>query len=586
MNETVNEIPRMILQVIRTSQRSPRLFYWGLILRIFARASEAAPFVLLYLWFSDRQTGGGATESGWLVIAIAGTLLFQWLLSYFGQLASFLGSYRLMAGYRGHVLRHLGRIPIGDLRRERIGQTTEVITEDVKRVETIFTHLVAELIACVTVPVVLVVGLLWVDWRIGIGFVVVMLVAPLALHATKSIFVARGRHKQALFQDAAGLVVEFVTGLITLRSFRRTDAWVARLEHAFTEIRKASMGAEAWGAGPVQLYRLVIELGWVAILVSGAILAAGHDGLPFHWLLFVLLGYRIMDPLHEAASLLTELRFAVQSEDRVRAMLTKPTLSEPALPQAPQDASVELDAVRFSYGGDGWTLDRVGFHVPAGTVTAVVGSSGAGKSTILHLLARFADPQEGRIQIGGIDVRSLGSEVLYQHISIVFQDVQLFDGSVFENVRIARADASDAEVIEACRAAYADHFVEKLPEGYHTKLGENGMRLSGGERQRLSIARALLKDAPILLLDEVTASVDLDAQYEIQRALSRLVAGRTVIVVAHRLHTIRDADQIVVLEHGTVAERGTHEQLLAREGTYAELWRAERGETGSNHEWI
>lgn len=232
-----------------------------------------------------------------------------------------------------------------------------------------------------------------------------------------------------------------------------------------------------------------------------------------------------------------------------------------------------FEGVGFRYDTSAeWVLRDVSFRAPQGRIVAVVGPSGGGKSTLLHLLARFFDPQEGRITLGGVDLRDLGPDRLYDHLSFVFQDVQLFDGSVLENVRIGRPDATDAEVMAACRAARCDEFIRRLPQGYETPIGENGQRLSGGQRQRLSIARALLKDAPVLLLDEATASVDPEAQHEIQEAISRLIKGRTVIVIAHRLHTIQHADQILLLAQGRIIERGSHDELLRAGGLYRDMW--------------
>jgi sulfate-transporting ATPase/ATP-binding cassette subfamily B protein len=490
-------------------------------------------------------------------------------------LNSFLGSYALTISYRGRLIDHLQRLPLGIFGRQRIGQMAAVITDDVKRVEDIFTHLTAELLAAVSVPLLFALVLAWVDWRLTLLLLISLPLATWALNGANRFFLAHGGRKQALFLDTSGLIVEFVTGVRTLRLFHRADEWLRQLDERFTRIRHASMGAEAWGGGSVQIYRLVME-GGLVLLLLGAGWLIGTQGLSsVSWLLFVVAAYKLLDPLLDAAAYLVELRAMVQGEARLQELLDEAPLDEGSVTGAPACFDVEYRGVNFAYGQQ-QVLHDISFCAMEGGITAIVGPSGAGKSSLLYLLARFQDPQQGQIMLGGIDLRRMHSDALYQHLGFVFQDVQLFDGSILDNVRIGRADASDEAVIAACRNAFCDEFVQRLPQGYATRIGENGQQLSGGERQRLSIARALLKDAPVLLLDEATASVDPQSQHEIQRALSRLVKGRTVIMIAHRLHTIRRADQILVLDEGRLRECGTHQTLLASNGLYAELWREQQ----------
>lgn len=574
----------LLKRVIRAGKQGPRLFYWGLSLRVMERVFSIAPFFLAYAWFDEllQKSGTGlglvqtignddrmVTYGVALGVLLAGQLVF----SYLGQLRSFTGAYELTASYRETVIDHVRRLPLGSLQQESSGRMASVLTDDVNRVEKIFTHLTAEWVAAAAVPLLFVIALLWIDWRLALSLVVTLPLAVAALNAARRFFLARADRKQEQFLEVSGLLVEFVTGIRTLRLFNRAGAWWERLDRRFEAIRNSSMGVEAWAGGSVQLYRLCLELGLVALLLCGAWLANGDGLAPLHWLLFAMVAYKLLDPLLDAAALLTELRAMARSEARVQALLDRPPLPESSTPAEPDGFEVAFEGVGFRYDtGAEWVLRDVSFRAPQGRIVAVVGPSGGGKSTLLHLLARFFDPQEGRITLGGVDLRDLGPDRLYDHLSFVFQDVQLFDGSVLENVRIGRPDATDAEVMAACRSARCDEFIRRLPQGYETPIGENGQRLSGGQRQRLSIARALLKNAPVLLLDEATASVDPEAQHEIQEAISRLIKGRTVIVIAHRLHTIQHADQILLLAKGRIIERGSHAELLRAGGLYRDMW--------------
>ncbi|SDJ56700.1 sulfate-transporting ATPase/ATP-binding cassette, subfamily B [Pseudomonas delhiensis] len=568
-------------QVMATADtRAPRLWL-GLALRVLERACAMAPFFLGFFWLGDPASGNqGLAQSaspGWLAVGLLALLMVQLLCSHFGQLNTFLGGYQLMHGYRRSLLDHVGRLPLGALRRERIGQLGERLTEDVKRIESIFTHVLAELLAALSVPLMFMLVLVWVDWRLTLALLVTLPLAFAMLNLLSGFFLAVGRRKQQGFLEAAGLLVEFIGGLRTLRLFDRAEPWRTRLDCQFRAIERHSLGVEAWAGSAIQLYRICIDMSLALMLAVAAWLAATSQLSALSWMLFALVANRLLDPLLDAAAYLSELRGLAQAQTRLQELMQLPEVQEPLAPASLHGHRVVFRNVGLRYPGQAqWALQGVEFVVEEGQMVAIVGPSGAGKSSLLHLLARFHDPQQGSIELGGVDLRQIRLEQLYQQSSFVFQDVQLFDGSVLDNLCLAKPEASLEEVVEVCRQTCCDEFIRSLPEGYDTRIGENGQRLSGGERQRLSIARALLKDAPILLLDEATASVDPLAQYEIQRGLSQLAQGRTLIVVAHRLGTVCHADLILVLEGGCVVERGRHEQLLAEDGLYAELWRRQQ----------
>ena len=587
-----SSIFRIIVRVIHSSGRSPGLFLSGLSWRILERILDLLPLLAVFFWLQNiLLSKGDNDEAEASILWLAGTLLLIFLIqlvaAWKGQRNSFLGGYRIMAGYREQLLDRVHQLPLGVLAEYRTGQLADMMTDDVQRIENIFTHQVVELLTSLLVPLLLFIALLWVDWHLAIGLMAGFPLALLFLQLSRNLFIRVSQAKQDALRYTSGMVVEYVTGLRTLRLFNKAGVWLKRLYLQFDHITRTSIGVEIWGAGPVVLYRLLTELGLVAFLTLAAVQIAGMTPAQdqtelLSLLLFILLAYRMLGPLLEMAEHLAVLRFTVQSEHKLQELYQRAPLSEPGSAEIPRNNDLIVQDLSFGYDNESLILDQLNFRVPENSMTAIVGPSGSGKSTLMSLLARFYDPQQGSVSLGGSDLKALGSEQLYQKVSMVFQQVQLFDGTIADNIRIGRPDASEQQIREACKAAWCDDFISKLPEGYNTRIGEGGSCLSGGERQRLSIARALLKDAPVLLLDEATASVDTETQYHIQRALSRLVQGRTVIMIAHRLSTIRHASQIIVLNQGKIVQRGRHDELLDCDGMYRRLWQAQEGQHQSS----
>ncbi|WP_279452673.1 ABC transporter ATP-binding protein [Aeromonas hydrophila] len=578
----VDSIWSVILRVIQRSERSSSPLLSGMIWRIAERLLDVLPMLVCFWWLQAvlmADVGGSSKVTPSLVIVTAllvGIFALQLFCAIHGQKNSFIGTYLIMGGYREKLLDRVHQLPLGALYRYRTGQLTDMVTDDVLRIENIFTHLVIEVLTTLLIPVVLVAGLMWIDWQLALSLIIGMPCAFWVLLATRKLFVRMSQDKQAVYRDTSGLIVEFVTGIKTLRLYHRAELWLTKLYRRFDEMSCMSIKVEQWGAVPVVLYRLLLELGLVVFFLIAANKIDAGSVSPLTLLLFMLLAHRVISPLLEMGQHLTLLRYAVQSEGKLQGLYDEALLSEPEQAAEINEYSVCFEDVSFGYESTP-VLHNMSFTAWHQTVTAIVGPSGSGKSTVMNLLARFYDPDQGTISVGGKNVKALGSEGLYQHISMVFQQVQLFDGTIMDNVRIGRPTASDEEVFSACKMAYCEEFINRLPTGYQTLIGESGASLSGGERQRLSIARALLKDAPIILLDEATASVDAITQHYIQQALSELVKDKTVIMIAHRLSTIRDADQILVLDSGQLVQRGCHDELLKQEGLYQELWSAQHG---------
>lgn len=552
-----------------------RQFLRGIVLRTLAQLFAVVPFFIAWLTLRELQPGADGQIWGWLWGGLAVCLLAQLLLSHFGQLDCFLGSYALMSKYRQVLADHLRRLPLGWFQQHRIGSTSALLTDQVRRVEDIFSHILPEVVLGLATPLLFALLLLAVDPLLTLALFATLIPGVALLWLMTHMLLRGVREQGQRFAIASGLLVEFVSGIKTLRLFNRQDAMLKRLDETFGDIRRASMGMEMWGGGGVLLFRLLTEGGLVVMFITAALLWQQGTLDPATWLLFVLVGYKVINPLLDAAMWFTLLRVMRQSATKLEELLHQPTQAEEGDGSIPSYNSLRFAHVSFGYDKERRVVDDVTFDVPPGSVTALVGPSGSGKSTLLNLLGGFWSPQLGEITLGGVVLDKLGARVLYQRIGYVMQDVQLFDGSVLDNVRIGNPQASDEQVMAACRNACCDEFVRLLPEGYHTQLGEGAQRLSGGERQRLSIARMMLKDPAIIILDEATALLDPLSQAQVQLALTRLARGKTVVMIAHRLRTVEFASQILVLDGGRIVEQGTHEQLLADQRLYSRLWQAQ-----------
>ncbi|MEV5314451.1 ABC transporter ATP-binding protein [Streptomyces sp. NPDC052610] len=479
---------------------------------------------------------------------------------------------------RRQLAARLGRVPIGWFARRRTGELAKVVGEDVGAVHPFIAHTPGELVAAFVVPSASLVYLFTVDWRLTLITLVpvVLAVALVPLMMTP----ARLREQEE-FDGAmariSGSVVEFVQGISVVKAFGGTgrahrafrtaaDDFVETFGRWVHGLSRIAAGMQLALSPPFVL--LVVLTGGTALITSGDLAPA--DLLPF-----LLLGLGLTAPVAALGHGFDEMQAARRAVGRIREVLATEPLPEPARPVAPQGRRVELRDVRFGYTADREVLRGIDLVLEPGTVTAIVGPSGSGKSTLVQLLPRFFDPTHGSVLLGGVDLRDLGSRELYRAVSFVFQDVRLLRASVADNIALAVPHAHLDDVVRAARLANIHDRVLELPRGYDSVIGEDA-GLSGGEAQRISLARALLADAPVLVLDEATAFADPRTEQAVRRALATLQGGRTVLVIAHRLETIADADTVVMLEDGAIVERGTPAELLARNGKFADFWQAHR----------
>ncbi|RBM18858.1 ABC transporter [Prauserella sp. PE36] len=480
---------------------------------------------------------------------------------------------------RVQIVRRLGVVPLGWFRSAGSGQVKKAMTSDIEEMHELIAHALGALVGAAAALTVGIGYLVFVDWRMALITVAIPVAAVITYRLAMRSLPAHMSRLLAAEGQISAASVEYVDGITVVKAFGGTEGKVlGRFDDA---MREHTAAYRAWLAGNRASSAMNRVLG-SEMAVLGVVMAAGLGFVGAGWLTvpdllpFLIVGIGLptsFTPMIHGAQGVRMARVSAGNLDR---LLSKPPLPEPEQPREPRGYRVELDRVSFSYDGVTNALDGVSAVCEPGTVTAIVGPSGAGKSTVASLLPRFYDVTGGAIRIGGVDVREISSKTLLSSMSLVFQDVVLLRDTVTENIRIGRPDATDDEVRQAAKAAQIHPVIEQLPHGYDTVLDSGKGGLSGGERQRLTIARAILSGAPIVVLDEATASLDPDSETAVQDALSELVAGKTVIVIAHRLHTIAAADQILVLDEGSVAESGTHHELLASGGLYARMWRAQQ----------
>ncbi|MGY0063151.1 ABC transporter ATP-binding protein [Streptomyces sp. LZ34] len=493
---------------------------------------------------------------------------------------------QVQLSFRRALAARLGRVPIGWFSRRRTGELARVVGEDVSAVHPFIAHAPGELVSAFVVPLVSLIYLFTVDWRLTlitlIPVVLAVALVPLMMTPTRL-------REQTEFDTAMGRIsssaVEFVQGISVVKAFggsgRAHRKFRTAAEGFVDTFYRWVRGVSGIAAG----MQLVLSPPFVllVVLIGGATLITADGMAPADLLPFLLLGLGLTAPVAALGHGFDDLQAARRAVGRIRDVLEVRPLPEPAHPVAPQGHRVELRDVRFAYEADHEVLRGIDLVLEPGTVTAIVGPSGSGKSTLVQLLPRFFDPTHGSVALGGVDLRELGSQELYRMVSFVFQDVRLLRASVADNIALAVPHADLDDVVRAARLANIHERILELPRGYESVIGDDA-GLSGGEAQRISIARALLAASPVLVLDEATAFADPQTEQAVRRALATLEGDRTILVIAHRLETVADADTVVMLENGSIVERGSPAELLARNGRFAAFWQSHRSAVADESE--
>ena len=503
-------------------------------------------------------------------LCMAGLLVLRYALEYQVTRLQAAAGYEIMRDVRIRESGRLVKLPLGAFQAERLGGLTSIFTNDMSFVEMRCMATAANFIAGMTSVACLSIIMLFMDFRLAIIAMVGFVPAWFVYNSTKRAFKTAGEKRQEMEQGLIGAVLEYVSGMETIRSYRMGEHVFKEISGHLERYRDAAAAYELKAMRPMVLYQLFIRIGMGLIFLCGLIFYLnGLISLPV-FLFFAIISGTYYQPVEALLGEFGILNIISLSLDHIKSLHSLPVMADEGRSK-PGEGGPGMELATFAYkDGQAPAVDGVTAEFRPGTLTAVVGHSGSGKTTLLMLLARFWDVQGGAVSLGGIDVRDIPQKDLMAAFSVVFQDVYLFAGTIRENIRMG-SSASLEEVRAAAKEAQIDDFIMSLPDGYDTVLGEGGGSLSGGEKQRISIARAMLKDAPIVILDEATASVDPENEAELQAAISSLTKGKTLILIAHRLKTVRDADQILVLNGGHIVQRGTHEELIAQPGLYADF---------------
>ncbi|WP_432627411.1 ABC transporter ATP-binding protein [Brotaphodocola sp.] len=542
-------------------------------------------FPYLYMWSAIKTAvcswpvadAQALILCGWKAVASA---LGSMALYFLALLCTHFAAFRTARNLKSRAMHRLMELPIGTIRQIGSGKIRRIVDDGAAQTETYLAHQLPDLTGAFVTPIAVLILLLFFDWRFGLISLIPMGIGAVCLSRMAG---PKLKEKMDQYQDALGDMnneaVEYVRGIPVVKTFQQSVFSFKNFHEAILRFRDWSVSYTISLRLPMCGYTTAIHSAFLFLIVAGVLLvgdlSSGQQAVDtaldlVFYLLFTPVCVTMMDKIMHSSE---NTMLAKDAIERILAIMRKEELLKPKHPKTPEDTAVEFDDVSFSYRKDGKNaLEHVSFRIEPGTCTVLVGESGGGKSTVASLIPRFFDVDQGRILIGGVDVREMDTEELMRQVSFVFQDSHLFKATLLENIRAGRPDASREEVMQVALEAQCRDIIEKMPQGLDTVVGEKGVYLSGGECQRIALARALLKDAPIVVLDEATAFADPDNEALIQKAFEKLIRKKTVLMIAHRLSTVCGADQVLVMRAGTIAECGTHRKLLEQNGIYSKMW--------------
>lgn len=561
------------------------LIFLSALLSSLAAIASFIPYIAVYFMIREilnvfpdlvQLDMGRIMNYGWLALAgIVANILLYFFAIFSSHIAAFGTLYDLKVLFADHIT----KIPLGYHLTIGSGRLRKIMDENIESVEGFIAHQFPDFVASITAPIVMVIILFVVDWRFGLASlagIILAFIAEFIGFGSGAMKENMGKYQKAS-EEMNNASVEYVRGMSVVKAFNQTASSFKKLQEAisgYTEwVLKFSLGWQncmpAFTTIINNIYLILVPVG---ILIGSNTSNFKEFSMKFiFYLLFVPAIAGVLNKIMYISESFMQIDGNVARMDEI---LNIPEMPETANPQKPQGEDVVFDHVSFTYTGNNEekALESVSFAAKQGQITAIVGPSGGGKSTIANLISRFWDVTDGKITIGGVDLRDMAQNDLMRQVSFVFQDIFLFKQSILDNIRMGNRNATEEQVIAAAKAAQCHEFISKLPEGYHTVVGTKGVHLSGGERQRIAIARAIIKDSPIIVLDEATAFSDPENEYLIQKAFEKLMQNKTVIIIAHRLSTIRNADKIIVMEKGQIVESGKHDDLVAAGGRYFQMW--------------
>ena len=565
---------KIIWRVLRLSGNLSKRIWGSFICGFLESMFGLLPIAAVFLVLIELQNGQPITGQTWGIVIglIAGGLILRMIFKYLVYRLQSTAGFEFVARERIALGDRLRNVPMGFFHDNSVGDITATVTTDLNFLENYSMHILDKVTTGVLSMIVMAGCILAFDWRIGLIFVAgILLSFPIYSHMQKK-GKALSAKRQKIQSEAVAATLEYVQGISVVKSFNMCDKNLSDIEDAYESNAAASYGVERVFTPLNMTYSMVFRISACMIMLCAGILAVGGD-LSFANLAVILIAsFTIFNPIEVMGQMTTMIRTMDAALDRVERIKQAKKIDENGRDIPLDSFDIGFEHVSFAYENGNPILKDVSFSIPQGSMTAIVGPSGGGKTTITRLIARFWDVQEGSITIGGHDVKEFTCDSLLKNMSMVFQNVYLFHDTIENNIKFGCPDATHEQVVEAAKKACCHDFISALPQGYDTVIGEGGSTLSGGEKQRISIARAMLKDAPIILLDEATASVDPENEVHLQQAISALVKNKTLIVIAHRLSTIRDADQILVVDNGKIVEKGVHAELIQQKGIYQKFW--------------